>query len=126
MPETGARTVFVDIAVNVKLSGADSGSPIVKDTGLLVWFIDVSIVGISEINGGSFTGLTVTVKALLATSPASSRTKTVMRLSPFAFVTGRAFRIREAPVPVNVNASFLKRARFDDSALTIRLLGAVS
>ena len=118
--------MFVDIAVNVKLSGGDSKSVTVNDIGLLVWLIEISIGGISEINGGSFTGSTVTKKELLATSPASSRTKTVMRLAPFAFVTGRALSIREVPVPVNVKASFLKRAKFEDSALTSRLLAAVS
>src|SRR5436190_14379737 len=118
--------VFVDIAVNAKLSGADSKSPTVNDTGLLVWFIEISMLGISETNGGSFTGSTVTQNALLATMPAASLTKTVIRLTPLAFVTGRALSIREVPVPVNVKASFLKRAKFEDSALTSRLLAAVS
>ena len=114
------------MAVNVRLSGPDSTSPIMNETGLLVWFIVVSIAGISETNGGSFTGLTVTTNALLATSPASSLTKTVIRATPLAFGTGEAFSVLEPPLAVNMNASFLKIVGFEDSALTTNLFAAVS
>src|SRR5580765_5750985 len=87
---TGTREGFDELPVTTRVPGASSTSPTVKGMSPVAVFSAVTWPAITEITGGSLTGLTVTVKTRLTVALVTwpSPTVTVILALPFAFGNG--------------------------------------
>src|SRR3954471_23263299 len=76
--------------------------------------------------GGSFTGVTVRIKLLLAVPPAPSFTVRVIRVVPLWLVAGVTKRARLVPLPPRTMALLGTRVWLVEVAVTVRAPAAVS
>src|SRR5438128_12106776 len=76
--------------------------------------------------GGSFTGLTVNRKLVLAVPPSASLTVMVMVAVPYRLGRGVKATVRLVPSPVKMIFLSVISAGLDEVPVTTRLVGAVS
>src|SRR5438046_2558154 len=95
----GTRVGLEEVAVRTRLVAALSTSPTTTGMGPIGVCAEVVWLAIGEMTGGSFTGLTVTVKVRLMTLLllCPSLTVTVMRAIPLASVAGAKVKLPVLP-----------------------------
>ena len=121
----GRRFVSEETAPNVSAPAAVSTSPTVKKTVFAV-SSGVCTSAIAPSTGASFTGWTVTVNELLADRLLSSRTSSVMRAEPNAFVDGRICTVRLTPTPPRRMPLRGISAGFEENRTTVNAPAGVS
>ena len=98
--ESGITPWLSEVADTVSVSVAASTSPMVKLTGPTGIPARVTCLAIKEINGGSLTGVTLSVNGVLPVNPLSLCANTVIVFVPNLSFAGVRVRVRLEPVPL--------------------------
>ena len=112
--------VTVRVATGVSTSRTVKGNTPVASPSLMVWFAG------GEIEGRSFTGLTVRVNVRLAIPKFVSFTNTAMEALPLWFVAGSTVTVRLLPLPSKTILEVGTRFVFDERADNTSKLAGVT
>src|SRR5436190_4166089 len=121
----GTRLGFEESTVTSRLAGGVSISVMVNPNGIVVAPIPIVWSGMLEMDGGSFTGFTVTRKFMLVVSW-PSLTFTLIVAVPLWFAAGATDTVRFAPDPPKVILPVGTRTGFEEPLLKLRPPAAVS
>ena len=121
----GIKPAFEEVALNTRLAAGVSASPTVKLRDPVALSSLICRSGRSEIVGGKFGVITVSVKESLALS-APSLTVTVIVAVPVCPAAGVSVIDRLFPLPPKTMLPFGTKSVFDELALTIKLPAGVS
>src|SRR6266498_3241642 len=124
----GMTEVALERAVTLKVCdslGAPELMP-VSATTCGAAFSRTTMLGSGSSVGGSFTGLTVTMKASLAEAPSASATITVIVVVPNWSAAGVIWIVRLVPLPANTMFAGGTRLVLDELPAIIRLDAGVS
>src|ERR1043165_275370 len=123
----GTKLGLAELAVTIRLAAGLSTSWMVKEIGPLGVSSLIRTLAIGLTVGGSFTGLTVTKKLVLALVPQTgSVTVSVMVAEPNWSASGDKLTWRSDPLPVKRMFSLEIKPGLEERPVTIRLAAAFS